>query len=423
MANRLRNLLVRNVAAVERPANQRKWLVVKSDIKSENERRRLVESAVRDKWGSTQDYSKAYLEDIYDDDAIVYMNGTCYAVGFEVDKDLKVTFDEPRPVTRAYVEKKRLEKQAMSINVVDVLGEHLSTLTDTIANAADGEERKQAVMDYVASVQKSIPELVSAVEDVTKSGRKISSARMAKLQTLYKTLGEIIAEQEGEEEEMEKQQTPDAGALTKIGHSLAAMFGRAIGADDETIAKLEKAAQGEEVELPEVVKTALAAQTAELAKSNDELKKANDELKARLDKAEAENKATAEAAAKLREEAELRKFAEEVSGYKDVGLDPAKDAVLLKSIEEKAGKEAADRLRELFKAQLAQKNAGSLMREIGSTGAGGGSPTTAAAEVEQKLKEVVSKNDKLDRGAAMDQVFAENPGLYERYRQEVSVRV
>jgi hypothetical protein len=280
---------------------------------------------------------------------------------------------------------------------------------------------RTAIQDFTAAVAASLPVMMAELLDqsVEKVGRKISATRLEKLRTLYKTLGEIIAEAEGERH-MEKQTKPDAGALARMGQQIAAMFGRVLGADEAAVTALEKAAAGTpEAPIPEAVQTELAKAKADA----DELRKTNIDLAARLEKAEAATKAAADAAAKLAEAEALRKFADEVSGYKAIGVDPAKDAAILKAIEERVGQEAADRIRELWKAQLAQQNAATLMGEIGATGAGNAPADTAAGEVASRVDAALAKSERLTRDEAMRQVFAADPALYERYRRETLVRV
>jgi hypothetical protein len=178
------------------------------------------------------------------------------------------------------------------------------------------------------------------------------------------------------------------------------------------LADLAKAAGEED---PDPIPVRVQAELAKSAAEAADLKKSNDELKTRLEKAE-----TAMAAA--REEASLRKFTEEITGFKDVGLDPAKDAAILKSVEDKVGKEAADRLREIFKSQMAIAKTSRLMGEIGSSGPGLAAADSAAAEVQQKMSDIMSKSDKVDRDSAMNQVFRADPALYDRYRNETLVR-
>lgn len=538
MPTRLVNLRVKNISAVDKPANKRKWLVVKAAApKSDNERRRVLEQAVRDKWGSASDWSRAYLADIFDGDAIIELQGVPYAVAFSFESDGRVTFEEPRRVTHAWVEKRRVERvekvewtttyvndlpdsafavispggkkdddgktvprslrhlpyrnaqgeadlphlrnalarlsqidasdadkakaraklqaaaraagvgevaekmeHAMTFDdammrrrmhkVYEAIGDRYGALIETLNAVQSSDESdkaaslKQAVIDFADSMRAEMPRLMATMDEddddgkTRKAGRKISGARMSRLKAMRDMLTELITEAE-EDTNMAEKHAPDANALTKIAHGIAAMFGRAAGADDETIAALEQAANPE----PEIADEAARARITKSEADAAALRKSNEELATRLAKAEADVKAASDAAAKLRDEQELRKFADEVAGFRDVGLDPTKDAALLRDVEAKVGKEAADRLREVFKAQLAQRNASALFKEVGSTGAAGGAPESATAEVEQRIAAIVAKNATIDRAAAMDQVFREAPELYERVRRENLVKV
>jgi hypothetical protein len=367
MATRLVKLEVKNVAAVGRPANKRKFLIVKS-------------ADMQKSW------TTAEINDLPDSSfAVISAGGKKDDDGKTVPRNLRHL---PYKDASGKVDLPHLRNALARMNQID----------------ASPEEKARARAKLLAAAKEA---------GVGAAAEKSDDPAVAE------AYAEILELVKMEERKMTDQKKPDAKALSRLGHSIAALFGKAAGADDDTIKELEKQAGDEPiVEIPDVVKAALAKADADAA----ELRKSNEELKARLDKAEATTKAASDEAAKLREEADLRKFADEVSGFKDVGLDPTKDATILKAVEEKVGKDAADRLREIFKAQLAQKNASGLMRELGSKGSTV-TPDSAAAIVEAKIDEVLTKNDKLDRAAAMNQVFTADPGLYARYRQETNVRV
>lgn len=344
MASRLVNMFVKNVAAVDKAANRRRFLVIKAE-------------------GAT-------------------------------------TFDEAMIGRRVH-------------KVYEALGERYGALMETMESISRNENSspyairsaiKAALGDFIESMSKAMPSLLSELgEDVEKAGRRISAGRMAKLKTLQKVLNEIITE--GEKDMSDNK--PDVGMLTKMGHGIAALFARASGADDATIANLEKAARGEDpnavVTDPEVTTRLTKAEAEATA-----LKKSNEEL--------------AKQVTKLQEEADLRKFAEEISGFNKLGLDPVKDAALLKSVEEKAGKESADRLREIFKAANAQANVANLFGEVGSSHPGSAT-VTAAEEVVQKMAELIKADDTLSKSDARDMVFTTNPDLYDRWRAETTVKV
>lgn len=339
MATRLVNLFVKNVAAVDRAANKRTFLVIKSA---------------------------------------------------DVKKDDAMTFDDA--MFGAHLQ-----------HVYMALGERYGALMETIdsircSDEADkGAAMKMALTSFVESMQQAIPDMMAEMNtDVEKA--KVSGERMAKLKTLLKTLTHII--NEGEAMSVEKK-TPDMNALQKM----AAMFGRMMGADEKVVADFEKAGAGTPtVEIPAEVTTRLAKAEAD-----------NAAMATRLEKAEADG-------AKLRDEIALRKFATEVAEYKGAGLDPEKDATLLKSISENLSKEQADRIRELFKSAAAAASVNKMFGEIGA--AGSGTPAdSAAAEVEQKVDALVAKSTSMTREDGRRQVFIDNPGLYDRWRNETTVKV
>lgn len=244
--------------------------------------------------------------------------------------------------------------------------------------------------------------------ELTKAGKKISAARMSKLKALHQTLQEIISEQEGEDDMAEKNAVkPDKTVLAKMGRSIAAMFGRAMGADEAEIKELEKGDDQPDLS-PEVQNL--------LEKSHQ----TNVALVERLEKTEGVNKTLAEEVQRLRDEADLRKFADEVNGFKDIGLDPTKDAALLKSVTEKLPKEHADRIREIFKSAAAASATAAMFEEIGKS-TPGVRPGSVAEEVQSKVAEIVSKNDKISPDKAQTMVFQANPGLYERWRRETTI--
>lgn len=348
MATRLVNLFVKNVAAVDRAANKRTFLVMKGEA---------------------------------------------------------MTYDEALMSRRLY-------------KVYEALGERYGSLMETIESIRASDETnkgvalKAAITAFINDMKKDVPSILEGLDtDVEKAGKKISSVRMSKLKTLYKVLSDIIAEGE---EDMTEKTALDAGALSKMGHAIAAMFSKVAGADDATIAALEKAA-GVEPEVNPEIAARLAKSEADHAAQVAKAAAENVALLARLEKAEA-------ATAELREQAELRKFAEEVSGFTGIGMDPTKDAALLKSVTEKLPAEQAARFREILKAAVAQAAASKLFGEIGSS-VSGVAAGSAAEDVQKAVGELMQKNDKLSVSDAQKAVFQANPGLYEKWRSETTLKV
>ena len=346
MATRLTNLFVKNVAAVGKPANKRSFLVIKSAVKK-------------------------------DDEAI--------------------TFDDAmfgRRVCKVY----------------EALGARYSALMETIDSIRYSKDEgkpdavKAAVTSFMESMTAAMPGMLAEMDDDVEK----STFDPATLSTLRDKIDTIIKEYTMADE-VKKGTAPDATALTRLGQSIAALFGRAAGADETVVAALEKSAAGTPVvEIDPAI-------TARLQKSEDEaaeLRKSNDEL--------------AKTVAKLNEDAELRKFAEEVAGYKNIGLDPAKDAALLKSVSENLTKDQADRFREILKSAMALAQAQSLFREVGSSASGAASGSVEE-EINQKtasmMAEMRKSDDKVTAEQARDKVFRANPGLYERYSAETTLKV
>lgn len=348
MPTRLTNMFIKNVAAVGKPANKRSFLVIKSA-------------------GTVQK----------DDEAI--------------------TFDDAmfaRRVSKVY--------EALSVRY-----NALMETIDSIRYSKDEDKTdavKSAVKSFMESMSAAVPVMLAEMEDDVEK----STFDPAVLITLRDKVDTIIKESTMATEEVKKG-TPDATALARLGQGIAALFGRAAGADEAVVAAMEKSAAGTPVvEIDPAITARLQKSETEAA----ELRKSNDEL--------------AKTVARLNEDAELRKFAEEVAGYRNIGLDPAKDAALLKSVSENLTKEQADRFREILKSAMALAQAQSLFREVGSS-ASGAAAGSAEEEVNQKttamLGELRKSNDKVTEEQARDRVFRANPGLYERLSAETTLKV
>lgn len=291
------------------------------------------------------------------------------------------------------------------------LGELYGALLQTLDSirCSDAPDKLTAVgtalTAYLNALTSSMPDMIADLTgadeddgDLTKSASALETA-LAQITTVRDRLQKGVSL-------MAEAKKPDAGTLTKLGHGIAAMFAKAFGADDATQTELDRIAKGD----PEPVVDTVTQ--ARLKKAEDDaaitataLSKANDDIKS------------------LRDEASLRKFAEEVAGFKTLGLDPAKDAVLLKEVTEKLPAAQAERFREILKSAMAMANATSLLREVGSAGAG--VPTTGAvAQLDTLLKAELAKSTdgKTSLETARNAVFQAHPGLYEAWRAETTVR-
>lgn len=201
---------------------------------------------------------------------------------------------------------------------------------------------------------------------------------------------------------------PDAGALKRMASGIAALFGKTMGADEATLAELAAMEKGDPPPVPPI-STELAARLAKSDEDNaalrEELRKSNEAIQA------------------LRDAEAMRAYRDEAAQYREAGIDPEKDAALLKSVSETLPKEQADRLREILKSATEVAKTKDLFDERGRTSHGVPVVGSAVEKIQQRAAALVSKNDKLTMEDATSIVFREDPALYEAYRKETAVRV
>jgi hypothetical protein len=306
--------------------------------------------------------------------------------------------------------------QRQQMNVFKVISEHVEALMSVVDKVLMDQEKypdpattvDKAVNDFMMSLQSKMPSVLQQLEK-----GETHTVDTAVLERLRERLTKAIEEEknmsennEGVIKEVEQTKPPDVGALRKMGNALAAIFGQSMGADEATVLALTKS---EHESAAPVVDEVTAARLAKAEKEQDELRKA-------LDEQRAETK-------KLRDEAELRKFAEEVGEFATIGMDPSTDAQLLKSIDDHLTEDQAKRMREILKSAKVQAEAAAMFKEIGSRGAG--EPTDSAGGiVAARVAALVEKSgDKLTATDAQKQVFREDRALYEQWRKESLIRV
>lgn len=380
--SRLVNLFVKNVAAVDKAANRRTFLVVKAE---KCEKCPYV--------GKSESCPECSMEKCGGDMA-----------SYE-------SSDKPTNYADALFARQIHE-------VYSALGDRYGALMDTVSgikHSSDIEDKpaavREAVKDFVKSMQDSLPSMLSELskseEEIEKAGRKISAERLAKLKTALSTLDEIIKEQEEYDMSDVNKNTPDVGVLRNIASSLTAMFAKASGASDDVVTELERAAAGETepVIAPAVTARLEKAETTAVAQA-ELLEKADKRIK------------------DLENQIALRKFADEVSAYKGIGLDPKKDAEVLKAISENLPQELSDRVREIFKSMAAAAASSNLFEEVGSQGDGAPQPNSAVDELNKAVDGIVAKGaEGKSRSELEHEVFKSNPGLYDRWRAETTVKV
>ena len=100
-------------------------------------------------------------------------------------------------------------------------------------------------------------------------------------------------------------------------------------------------------------------------------------------------------------------------------VGPADDiAEILKAASESFSEDTYAKLEQVLKAADAKIETGDLFTELGAKFSGSKGSTGAYAEAVAKADEIVTKGDAESREVAMGKVWADNPGLYERYLNE-----
>ena len=203
-------------------------------------------------------------------------------------------------------------------------------------------------------------------------------------------------------------------------------------ADDEDTEKTRKAAvRPKEEQMDEKLKADLKAAQDLVTDLQKQLKEVKDKYENTPEQIEARKMAALpESVRKQMEEdrTEIRKLRDEKAEAdqiaevrKSMPMVPGKAedvGRLLKRASEKLAKEDVEALTTLLRAASAQIEKGGLYREIGRRDSGGNE--TPLAKVERMAQEIVSKSGgKMAIDAAYAQVFRENPGLYEPYKQQV----
>lgn len=196
---------------------------------------------------------------------------------------------------------------------------------------------------------------------------------------------------------------PDMGALRKMFAGMA----KVLGFSDEEVAKIdpvndEDVWKGVSPQLRTRIEASEATATAEVKKRE-----------------EAEGRV-----AKLEHEKALVQVAEEIKGYANMGIDPTKDAELFQKMTTGLSEDQVKRVREIFKSAHETIATGKAFSELGARGHDVPADS-ATAEVAKRVDALKAKPEHKDLSEpdAMARVFAEDPTLYEKYRQETAVKV
>jgi hypothetical protein len=292
--------------------------------------------------------------------------------------------------------------------------EFAMALDETIGRIADGKAQhdgdrktllKDAVESFVRAVKADLPKFVDAeMGGMSKQDRE----RLEDVAKLIRGGEPTMTLDPKKKKSDDKKPAADMGALRKM----FAGFARLMGATDDDVIKFDP---------PDGV--------------DDVWKGVSPQLRARIEATDAATKAAAaeevtkrEAAearvAKLEEERTLAAVTAELQTYKNIGIDPTKDAGLFSKIVSGLSADEAKRMREIFKGADKTIETGKVFAELGAASLG--VPTGSAdEEIEKRVTAILAKAESKDlkRDDAMDQVLRDDPALYERYRKENAVRV
>jgi hypothetical protein len=240
----------------------------------------------------------------------------------------------------------------------------------------------QTVNEFSTRARKLLPGMAvskawrEAVDEVEKAGRVIAGQRLTRIKDAISVLQQIVREAEPAEK----------------------------GESDMAEADVAKRAEQAEARIKEL--------EAQIAKADDVTK--------RLEAAE-QRAQDAEAVAKRNQERlEEREYIEKAQQYTALPVKAEEDWRVLKAIDAMEPS-VRDRALELLAAAEGQLALAGALTKVGGSGErrGGGS---ALADAMLLAKGLVQKGEHTSETDAMQQVWREHPGLYERYRKEATGR-
>lgn len=257
--------------------------------------------------------------------------------------------------------------------------------------------------------------LVEELESIAKAGRKISSARMRRLQAILRELEAIM-------QEVESPRTAEEPPMNKA-------------LDDEKVAQLTKRAEAAEADA-EALSTKLEErdrQVAELTKRQQAADEQLTKLQAQLDEHDPEAiwkgvspqlRARIEKAERERdEERQQRKKTEymaEVAVFKKLPVNPDDDWEVWQDIETLPAK-SQRRIKSLFKAAEEGMKYSALFEEVGKNGTGehkGDAYEQLETLTHKRVQEAQQAGRRMSKAVAWDEVLQENPDLYHQYKVE-----
>jgi hypothetical protein len=385
MPNKLVDLCIREVSSVDRPANKRTWLVVKA--------------------AQPEEVSKA-MKVVAEGGKFCLYNG---------DKKMGTFDTKPEAQAAMTSAKKR-----------DVLDMLRKAAADVPADFNENymlscmDEMTDDLMDMVWALRSTIYNVVSSGA-ADKAGAVDASVTQFS-QALATMIQDWISGNNTEKRE---------------GHMLTKMQIAKIA--DEEVRKAVEAQQSELTTALETAKTAQASEAAlkleveKLSKApgeDDIWKGVSDAVRKRIEESD-RRAAAAEAAVEVEKSARLdADYIAKAAIFKALPSmgKPEEFGPVLREIAEKMSKESAERLMTVLKSSEAMVKASRLLKVVG----GNESPTSDGDSIGKRIdsaaREIAKRDNKEINGAGdlvamYDQVFRENPELYDEYRASNAGRV
>lgn len=274
-----------------------------------------------------------------------------------------------------------------------------------IYKSEDGEEEMDGILKEL--LEKDL-ENEEQVDEILKE-KKLTKEATAAVKSALKILGAYKSEMpEGimgnlanllgltMEDKAKKEDNPGPGTKTKKEDTTGTKEGENGENGQKGGATVMQKEDISKLDLPEEVKKTLAI----LWKQNEDISKQNELLNQQIQKAQ--------------EQKELEKYEQVAKGFKNVSVNPKEFAPILKTIAEKSGEDAVNKVMEVLKgADTALKKSG-LFTEIGKTSGGA---VSTWDKIEQAAKTVVTKEN-ISKEEAITRAIEQNPELYSEYLRE-----
>lgn len=363
MPHELVRLRIHEISAVDRPANRRRFLVVKRDGPPAAKADQSMWRGLMQRMGKAMGWTPEQIE--------------------RAEQEAQ-TFDD-------MIARRRIG------HVVSALYDHHGALMDTlssIANSDDGgtpELVKGAISDYLDSLKGALGTLIRDAFKKAENGDKplLKFDASAAIERLVSV-----------EDTMEK---PTKFDLTKVSEDSRPMVEAEIARLQTQVADLQKAQKPAEPPKPEDV----------LKSAPEEVRKAVADLQARVEKAETEAKdarKTADDERGARERAE--RIAKSKTEFSGIAVDHEKLGDALHKLEGHVEKEVVETIQGVLKAASDQVKTSKLFAENGHGAPP--APDSAEGKIAKRAGELMTANPKLTKVEAEVKALEEHPEWYEQ---------